>query len=494
MLSTCDILRIFAGAFLLTWFVSCRGYRTAERNSMPVYFTADSETFTDTIFPVQTVSHSFGLAGWGEYEWVELKKDEAVKTQIRKPTIFRKGYSYEALVYPNEHILISGDSEKDDFYFSSVDGNQQRNRELLLLKTFRKLEKHPNARYAHQLPVYTLQTVLDMEKELETAIPESESISQRIFDSLLNALDASEKFRKLTAAYVKNKYNFNLLWLYRLYKDTLVAHGLYEQKLKAMVPAFNAISKKENFNDNMRTCLNELLIELFPKNMMWSMLDENMFRACFDSIEHNFTGVARNYLLSRTMARAYEKGIKVPSQYKKKYKRFSKDKEYYSYVNDAYAQRKHQDADTATVANHIVSLDGKTTLLFEDVKARYKGKFVLVDCWASWCLPCLREMPYTKQLAEKYSGEEIVFLTLSFDNETVSWHQAIFKEKMQLLNNFLLLDHTKADFTRRNDIQTIPRYLLFDKKGNILNADAPNPSDPALSTLLDSLLAAKPSF
>jgi thiol-disulfide isomerase/thioredoxin len=476
-------------ALCLLW-SSCR---SVQDQTKPVYFTAVAKLFRDTTVPVQTVS-------WETWDGfladVELKDAEVAAGQLTGPTVIRKGYFDEALVYPGESIHISGDSKNDDFYFSIPGGSEERNRELQVLKQLRQLQRRykvPSS-WAHALPVYNLDSILEIERQVKASIPQLQLAYQQLFDSLLVAYAVSKKFKDLTRVYAKNRYDVNLLWVYKLYKDTLAAHGLHQQKLQALLTPINAIQKKEDFSPALRYYVDELVIELFPKNLMVSMPDEKMFRACFDSIQNNFSGVARAYLLSRVMARAYTKGIPVAPLYAKLYKKACKEKTYRRIVSTAQRQRKMKEADTTVVASRVLSLNDQGNFALEELLAKYKGKYVLVDCWASWCMPCLQEMLALMQLQDTYQKDAVAFLSLSIDNSAINWRRTIAKRELHALNHFLLLEPSKAAFVRQYNIATIPRYLLFDKEGKMLNANAPLPSDPALRQLLDSLTSAKPSF
>jgi len=72
-------------------FTSCRGYRTAEGRIKPVYFTADAQIFTDTIYPPTPVFYQVlrGLQG-NSTETLELREGDTTKGFIQKPTFFRK--------------------------------------------------------------------------------------------------------------------------------------------------------------------------------------------------------------------------------------------------------------------------------------------------------------------------------------------------------------------------------------------------------------------
>jgi thiol-disulfide isomerase/thioredoxin len=113
-------------------------------------------------------------------------------------------------------------------------------------------------------------------------------------------------------------------------------------------------------------------------------------------------------------------------------------------------------------------------------------KPILVDCWASWCLPCLMQMPYTKELEKKY-GSKIAFVYLSFDRDRNAWLAK--DRKLQFGGSSYLLDgEFKSDFALHFDITSIPRYLIFDKDGKLVTDNAPRPSrGEALERILDKL-------
>lgn len=465
-------------------FTSCRGYRTAEGRVKPVYFTADAQIFTDTIYPPTPVWYSVlrGLQG-NSIQTLELREGDVSKAFIQKPIFFREGDNI-ALLYPNEKVRISGETKDGNYSFSIVNGSSRRNRELLFFQTFSKLDKWPRA--TRKLREASVQNILDIEKEQKEAIAKTERVSQAIFDSLLIGYNVSKNFKKLTQEYVHNKYDMSLLGIYMASKDTLVAHGLYTNTLRRLVPAINAITGKAKFNDNVQSYLNELVHELFPKNLMWSF-DEDGFRACFDSVENSFTSHARDYLLSRIMYRAYAKGLKVPAAYVEKYRRYSVDRDYQKIVFNTKRERERNDADTKGSKSILLAADGKSEFKLEKVLAQHRGKLILIDLWASWCVPCLKEMPYLTQLRKKYPEDKIIFLPISLDKQISSWRETMNRMSMPKNNTYLLLNASKTSFYKQYNINEIPRYLLFDKDGEIINENTAAPSETALTILLDKL-------
>jgi len=119
-----------------------------------------------------------------------------------------------------------------------------------------------------------------------------------------------------------------------------------------------------------------------------------------------------------------------------------------------------------------------------------KNKPVYVDCWASWCKPCIAQMPYSTQLEKAY-GDKITFIYLSFDKDKLSWQKKM-KELSIQNNSYLVENNFGSPFARYFNVNSIPRYLLFDKTGKPVNANAPRPGDTAtLKKILDNLVTAQ---
>lgn len=115
--------------------------------------------------------------------------------------------------------------------------------------------------------------------------------------------------------------------------------------------------------------------------------------------------------------------------------------------------------------------------------ASLKGKVVLVDVWATWCGPCKSEFPHLKQLEKDIEGKPIQIVSISTDSEKdkAKWLQMI---KDENLGGMQLYAGQDNEFSKYYKVNTIPRFLVFDKNGKIVNIDAPRPSEAKLKELL----------
>ena len=129
------------------------------------------------------------------------------------------------------------------------------------------------------------------------------------------------------------------------------------------------------------------------------------------------------------------------------------------------------------------------TLSFETVIEQHKGKVIYIDFWASWCEPCLRSMPEAKQLREEYKDKGIVFIYLALNDTKAKWKEAERKHEINYLSESYFIANSKtAQILADLNVSTIPRYLLYNKKGKLVHRNAPDPHGKAIREELNKLL------
>lgn len=138
----------------------------------------------------------------------------------------------------------------------------------------------------------------------------------------------------------------------------------------------------------------------------------------------------------------------------------------------------------------FVDTEGKTRSLRQIVDDQTsQGRIVYADFWASWCAPCRKAMPASRQLAQKLQNLPITFLFLAVEDNQEVWLAAIKELKI----NDLKQEHYRAN---KADIQkifaalafyTIPHYTIFDKKGRPIEPKALGPQDKRVEKQLRKL-------
>ncbi len=122
--------------------------------------------------------------------------------------------------------------------------------------------------------------------------------------------------------------------------------------------------------------------------------------------------------------------------------------------------------------------------------ADYAGKVLVLDFWFSGCIPCKAEMPYMEKLAEKMKGENIQFFTLSLDTGEQllkAWKELV-KDKNGATLQLNVPNGFKSEVAKHYGIRSVPRIVIIDQQGKIVDAFAKRPSDPKLYQQLLRLL------
>lgn len=116
--------------------------------------------------------------------------------------------------------------------------------------------------------------------------------------------------------------------------------------------------------------------------------------------------------------------------------------------------------------------------------SQFKGKFIYIDVWASWCKPCMEEVPALQKLQEKYSNKNIVFLSISVDQDKLYWSKFVNEKRL----NGIQLFAGRSDMLYNYYLITgIPRFILIDDKGRFVESTAPSPRSGA-DKLISSVL------
>jgi len=147
------------------------------------------------------------------------------------------------------------------------------------------------------------------------------------------------------------------------------------------------------------------------------------------------------------------------------------DKQFYPLFNNSkYAREHHQRVEvlrrtaTGETAPDIVLADpfNKSVAL-----SSLRGKYVLVDFWASWCKPCRMENPNLVKMYNKFKSKGFEVFSVSLDDNKDAWIKAINDDKL-LWTHVSDLKKWNASVVPTYNIESIPYTILLDKEGKIV--------------------------
>ncbi|TAH07428.1 MAG: TlpA family protein disulfide reductase [Sphingobacteriia bacterium] len=191
----------------------------------------------------------------------------------------------------------------------------------------------------------------------------------------------------------------------------------------------------------------------------------------------NLNGITQGYIIATMMERSNRNDEKIFFlQLYKSYDKNTSSKGITSLVDSFYK---------TTITKHLFTQEEILSLVFLNelhqkiqLKDIITKKIVVVDCWATWCKPCLFQMPFIDTIAEMYK-DKVQFISLAADQFVGKW-DAWLSQNSQTSKNVTKLyapEGFNHIFFKKFRINAIPRYIVLSKSGDILNTSMPRPSD-----------------
>jgi len=154
----------------------------------------------------------------------------------------------------------------------------------------------------------------------------------------------------------------------------------------------------------------------------------------------------------------------------KRFQREVKDEMYQRLIDRRYVNL--VPVGNGTIAPEIegISATGKRIKLSD-----YKGKYVYVFVWATWCAPCKVELPFYEKMIADYAGDNIEFLGVSVDKDKEKWLESFMYDKYPG-TQILVRGDWNSPLIQDYKIQSVPHFILIGPNGEILEKDAPRPT------------------
>lgn len=124
----------------------------------------------------------------------------------------------------------------------------------------------------------------------------------------------------------------------------------------------------------------------------------------------------------------------------------------------------------------VIDIDNKQISL-----SQFKGKHVLINFWASWCLPCIKKIPELKQLLSQYQSKGFAIINISIDSKRENWIKAVKKYNLQGFHNVLTSKDIESKYS--NTKMPIPSEILVGPTG-LMAWNSMNVNSKALNDVL----------
>lgn len=298
----------------------------------------------------------------------------------------------------------------------------------------------------------------------------------------------------------------------------------YREKLSEWMDVYKQRLMKVGsvaFRQNQLKALDKQMISSLFR-FAWSKGEkDSVFVNWVESLDHNNPddmNVASDYLRWKTMSSPHRESVYGPGFFDFLRQTFTNERIINAFANDWVMQSiKNTDEQMDEVYNAFMAFSAdqhtkdKATALYDHYKHMkkgapapdftmqdangktyslkdFRGKAVYIDCWATWCGPCCVEIPFMEKLYEHYKGnKKIQLISISLDNSKKAWQRKLATDKPGW-QQFICSDNFNSTLCKNYDIDAIPRFMMFDKKGRIISINAPRPSDEEIIEWIDKQL------
>lgn len=405
-----------------------------------------------------------------------------------------QGQNCKLIVFPNDSIKIHIKNKQITFEGSHHEGLQY------LHDTFTTRSHYD----IYMGPMENIITeYIEEKREFNTVTPEiNKTIIQptmREIDKIMSTSNTSQEFIKVFKKNILIKYNSYLILLLRSilevddYKVTALKDSIkiiaHTDNLFKTTSAFNKeILKYEDYNLFVSQYLIFYYGEKCPEGY-----DDNTFGPFGCNLYAPVD--MQPILLGESFLSQMERSS--PKMNLRKVKEFLNNNfpnsQYTAIINDRTKKANHADEIMDKISYSYIKQTVDSLSQLKDVP-QLASKYLLIDLWASWCMPCRHEFKYKNELHKllsTYNNIELIYISIDKLVQQKDW--------IQCINDFKLGGfHLLASTSLQNNIQkqifkneefTIPHYILLDQNGEILHKNLPRPSNiNKLKETLDSLI------
>ncbi len=421
-----------------------------------------------------------------EHEIYEVILDENnsfhVELDIERPvSVYMSVEDEDPVIFylePNDELHLTADGEdiKNTLKFS---GNNADNNSFIT-EYWKKLEDK-----------YTQQQVIERMRELKPAefmvfADKMLEAKQQLFNDFSKDKNLSDGFKH----FFKTGMHFD-------YYDNLINYPVYHKML-------NELDEKPELPENYYAFLKEALQMLSDENLV----SINYCRFLGSYIQHYkrenpedfpgdkspteinlyyaeklYDGKSLDYIKAAYIYQEFNFGKFEDA--KALYEDFMEeepDKEYIDILSSIYETIKSLLPGNPAPGFELTDINGSKVSLGD-----FRGKVVYLDFWASWCPPCMREVPYAKKLKERFKDEEdLVFLYISVDEDKEAWRNTV--EEKEIEGVHLNAEGRDNNVVKSYNVSGIPAYFIIDRNGLIFDNNAKRPSYDSIDDDLASAL------
>ena len=202
-------------------------------------------------------------------------------------------------------------------------------------------------------------------------------------------------------------------------------------------------------------------------------------QAQYDLAAGMFGGRSRDFLLSQTLISALNfSPMEEAEAMLEDYRQLVASADYRELVEEEYQGIMGTMPGNPAPDFTLTDINGQEVSLSD-----FRGKVVYLDFWASWCGPCMREVPHAKELKARMQGEEdLVFLYVSIDTDEAAWRRTV--EEREIQGVHLNVPGGSHAVPASYNLKGVPTFYVIGRDGMIYDNRPPRPSNPKVDEVL----------
>ncbi|MGB4960216.1 MAG: TlpA disulfide reductase family protein, partial [Saprospiraceae bacterium] len=400
-----------------------------------------------------------------------------IQAELESAGIYTISFGYESInvfVIPGDRISLTGDARSLKYAATFKGSHAIENNYLVSYENLKNSTQDKSFESFFSQPESSFTEAVEKRVQYITAEQQDYQKKNGVFDAIFGELINDEI--SYDAAILKMNYPYYLKYIYP--DSTILLSETYDSFLQNIdtdneqnlwVPSYKIflplyLSYKSQ-NDSTKGELPSAQLRM--KNIA----------VLFRSVK------VKDLLYFNLMKETLEMSIDDASLIIDDFNRLEKNKNYLTAINGEYEQWKHLAKGQPAPPWEYNNLNGQRISL-----ESLKGKVVFIDVWATWCMPCLQELPYLEQTQGSFSkNSDIVFVSISIDQDKDAWQKMVRQKKLKGVQ--LIADNAwGSSIISHYKISGIPRFIIIGKNGNIISANAVRPSSKELKTILDNAL------
>lgn len=483
----------------VAFFIACVTFQSAysardsvdRLNYLYAIITPDESVFTENQYWSKPPEISFlyktheGLESASSF----LNKGESTKLFISSPTIvWCQQINVPLLIFPGDSLIAQMNTNGDIVFSSKIN---MRSGELRAFSVLAETFKTRVFEIEVSIRDTTMQNLKPMifDQKIEDAITNLETEIKSQLKMLETKSALTKDFIALSTQYFQSAITQLRLEYYEENRKVLDKERLLENKMNNIVQFFNNAQLRSDIwgeYDNLRKTTKLL-------NKRKGLADINNrddLNQHLEMVISKFKGAARIFLIADYLNYSIRYSIINLKDYSDFCKNQLTDTAYFNILKDN--QKKYETYTTILeekAGQYILASESNSPISIDALFEKNKGKLILIDFWASWCIPCRLELPKLRELKIKYKNKPIAFISISLDKNINNWESAGESEALSKENSFLLGNGEHSDYSFRGyKVPSIPRYMLFNKNGSVIDSNAPLPSNPFLQKLIEKNL------